>query len=279
MIRGLYFSKGVIETNNITLAHHGIKGQKWGVQNGPPYPLGASKDTYSINRDGSIKILKGAIMQRVVDENSEAAKKKKLYPGMNYASFTSNDNAKYIVATGGEAFKGANRDALLKLKVKKDLKSPSTGEASRIYFQMLKDNPQFAKKAGELIHDKAYTEKELDALIQYSKRTNKPHNDYFYANYCLIKYGHREWDKITNTYFDLLKKNGYNLLRDENDTRSGLARNPVIVLDSANCLSVESVTHIDSQMRKNAQLYVDKYSGKGRIYLRSLGFPVPLPRE
>ena len=22
------------------LAHHGIKGQKWGVKNGPPYPLG-----------------------------------------------------------------------------------------------------------------------------------------------------------------------------------------------------------------------------------------------
>ena len=22
------------------LAHHGIRGQKWGVRNGPPYPLG-----------------------------------------------------------------------------------------------------------------------------------------------------------------------------------------------------------------------------------------------
>lgn len=25
----------------IFLAHHGIKGQTWGVRNGPPYPLGA----------------------------------------------------------------------------------------------------------------------------------------------------------------------------------------------------------------------------------------------
>lgn len=25
------------------LFHHGIKGQKWGVQNGPPYPLNISK--------------------------------------------------------------------------------------------------------------------------------------------------------------------------------------------------------------------------------------------
>ena len=25
------------------LAHHGIKGQKWGVKNGPPYPLHSSR--------------------------------------------------------------------------------------------------------------------------------------------------------------------------------------------------------------------------------------------
>ena len=24
------------------LAHHGVKGQKWGVKNGPPYPIGSS---------------------------------------------------------------------------------------------------------------------------------------------------------------------------------------------------------------------------------------------
>lgn len=29
------------------LIHHGIKGQQWGVQNGPPYPLSASQKTYS----------------------------------------------------------------------------------------------------------------------------------------------------------------------------------------------------------------------------------------
>ena len=26
------------------LAHHGIKGQKWGVKNGPPYPIGTMGD-------------------------------------------------------------------------------------------------------------------------------------------------------------------------------------------------------------------------------------------
>ena len=29
---------------NLYIAHHGIKGQRWGVQNGPPYPLDAGHD-------------------------------------------------------------------------------------------------------------------------------------------------------------------------------------------------------------------------------------------
>lgn len=29
------------------LAHHGVRGQKWGVQNGPPYPLGSDISTGS----------------------------------------------------------------------------------------------------------------------------------------------------------------------------------------------------------------------------------------
>ena len=32
-----------------TLKHHGIKGQKWGIKNGPPYPIGESNDTLFIS--------------------------------------------------------------------------------------------------------------------------------------------------------------------------------------------------------------------------------------
>lgn len=34
------------------LRHHGIKGQKWGVKNGPPYPLGASDHSSSEKKAG-----------------------------------------------------------------------------------------------------------------------------------------------------------------------------------------------------------------------------------
>lgn len=40
------------------LMHHGILGMKWGVQNGPPYPLGASDHSASEKKAGWMKSLK-----------------------------------------------------------------------------------------------------------------------------------------------------------------------------------------------------------------------------
>ena len=73
------------------LEHHGIMGQKWGVQNGPPYPLGPDKSTGKrLKESGSvrrkkrkqqkerIKNLKKARAQRSknAEERKETAKTK-----------------------------------------------------------------------------------------------------------------------------------------------------------------------------------------------------------
>ena len=50
------------------IAHHGIKGQKWGIQNGPPYPIGSDGQPKGAHRhivkgklsDKQKKLLKGA---------------------------------------------------------------------------------------------------------------------------------------------------------------------------------------------------------------------------
>lgn len=43
-------------SRNAELYHHGIKGQKWGVQNGPPYPLDSSISTGSkLKEKGNFK--------------------------------------------------------------------------------------------------------------------------------------------------------------------------------------------------------------------------------
>lgn len=38
----MIFNRNEKKNENV-LYHHGIKGQKWGVKNGPPYPLNSSK--------------------------------------------------------------------------------------------------------------------------------------------------------------------------------------------------------------------------------------------
>lgn len=41
------------------ISHHGIKGQQWGVRNGPPYPLGAGGDTIANGNAVRLKDYKG----------------------------------------------------------------------------------------------------------------------------------------------------------------------------------------------------------------------------
>ena len=43
------------------LKHHGIKGQKWGVKNGPPYPINSEKSVeknYEQCWDGNLIVFK-----------------------------------------------------------------------------------------------------------------------------------------------------------------------------------------------------------------------------
>lgn len=49
------------------LQHHGILGMKWGVQNGPPYPLGASDHSASEKRAGWRKSLARAVIKGAID--------------------------------------------------------------------------------------------------------------------------------------------------------------------------------------------------------------------
>lgn len=49
------------------LYHHGIYGQKWGVKNGPPYPLGSGDHSASEKKAGWRKSLKKSGLKKVID--------------------------------------------------------------------------------------------------------------------------------------------------------------------------------------------------------------------
>lgn len=55
---------------NNYLTHHGIKGQKWGIKNGPPYPLGASDHSASERKAGWRASLSSNLTNKKVNDNS-----------------------------------------------------------------------------------------------------------------------------------------------------------------------------------------------------------------
>lgn len=63
------------------LAHHGIKGQKWGVRNGPPYPLDKSQKSDTIVEDA---IESGEVSKTINREKQLRHTKSNHTPGRSY---------------------------------------------------------------------------------------------------------------------------------------------------------------------------------------------------
>ncbi len=63
------------------LFHHGIKGQKWGVRNGPPYPLDKSTNNDTIVRDA---VESGLVSKEINREKQLRHTKDGHLPGRSY---------------------------------------------------------------------------------------------------------------------------------------------------------------------------------------------------
>lgn len=66
-----------VKSNN-ALEHHGIKGQKWGVRNGPPYPIDKSK------KSGKIKIADEKFTKYALDYDKNPNKAKAFKKALGY---------------------------------------------------------------------------------------------------------------------------------------------------------------------------------------------------
>lgn len=64
-----------------TLVHHGVKGQKWGVRNGPPYPLDKSNKRDTIVKDA---IDSGQVSKKINREKQMRHTKTHHTPGRSY---------------------------------------------------------------------------------------------------------------------------------------------------------------------------------------------------
>ena len=246
------------------LKHFGVKGMRWGVRryedkNG--HLTSSGKKRYKDYGDGRIEIEKGADLQRLVGSGHKTELK-----GMTYVSVRESDNQRYIKTLTGP-FGG--RDTKLTLTAKTKLTSPSTSEASSIFFKTLKDNPKLneAYSKTPMQMGKKYSNKELDDLI--SGKNKKAYEHYQLANSQLMF--DNSMKEIRSEYFNNLKKSGYNMLRDENDIGSGYAKTPIILLDAETSVSLKSSEVITKAMKKDAKAYVKQYKKYGEEWVNQFG--------
>lgn len=251
---------------NDELKHFGVKGMKWGIrryEDKTGHLTPAGKKRYKDYGDGHIEIEKGAELQRLVGKNN-----KQSLDGITYASFTKHDNNKYVKVLSGIT---GGRNTKLTLTAKTTLKSPSTKEASSIFFKTLKYNPELNDIYGESFFrmGKKYTKAELDNLIN-GTAGKKYKDEYTFANSSLM-FNENGMDKVRNAYFKNLKDAGYNMLRDENDISAGYAKSPVILLDGSASLSIKSSEVITKAMKKEAKTYVKQYKKRGEEWAEQFG--------
>lgn len=69
---------------NMSLYHHGIKGQKWGKRNGPPYPLGYTE----LVKAGYLNKRQKEDIKKITDKNGDYVVKK----GTEFSRITTNKN-------------------------------------------------------------------------------------------------------------------------------------------------------------------------------------------
>lgn len=123
------------------LAHHGILGQKWGKQNGPPYPLGASDHSAAEKKAGWKKSLDNdgrTISKRQLKKNIKAKKE-----DVDYAQRSLNQAKAEL--KGDRIFVSMTKRKLKKLEAKG--KTDKNNKRIAEERQLLEDFKKFAQKS------------------------------------------------------------------------------------------------------------------------------------
>lgn len=267
-----------MQHNIYELYHHGVKGMRWGIrryQNKDGSLTPAGKKRYSpeelgrtpvqkgvsVKADGSISIKKGVSLQRLVSDGSRPLK------DITYASVLEYDNAKYVKYIGGKGLFGGGRDKVLSIRANEDLKAPSMDEASKIMVDILKNNPDFRNNFKNMLGN-TVSDKELSRM---TKDLTGVDAKAWYDELNVSMTFSPDFDPsapfIQKTFSEALQKNGYNMLRDENDYQNKVAKAPVIILNPQKTLSVVSVSDITDELRGTSKEVLNEYKMLGKNWV------------
>lgn len=166
----------VIRLSNNELYHHGIKGQKWGVQNGPPYPLDQKHELKTIRKITS----KRETMWETY--NSKYRKKSKAIKAI-----TSDEKVQNFVKSALDSHYKI-RDELEK-DFKKNIKKYESHFHKTITDHLDDDDEKYLLK-----HNKSYLHESMEEEMAY----NDSYTDYIYRD--IIKSNKSKYKPLVNNY-------------------------------------------------------------------------------
>lgn len=248
------------------LFHYGIKGQKWGDRNGPPYPLSGEdyskaekKHMYRTNTTTSRKkhvdsiISKGTSLA-TLSYNKDRTKNVDMF----YAAYTYRDKHQYNSLFNKKITtieKDENGNEISKTcykyqinnKTQNDIKVASEDSGADAFLKLYSENRDFCnfvkdpKRMESLFVEEKYKFKgyrDAKKALDDIRKENPPEEEdlrtvYRMFNYVIPSDQSSEMEKQRAKFFSELKKNGYSALLDTNDALYGgfKAESPIIVIN------------------------------------------------
>lgn len=250
------------------LYHHGIKGQKWGVRNGPPYPLDSGgickrfdgnllKSQHLANKD--VTIPSGFKFHRVGRNELDFNKS-----GGLYVSSSERDMNSYIRSLGPTLLgkiTGAYADYNQTLLSKAPLKMASESNTRKMISSFLQSNSQFKKSFGDSLWADLYLKKGdlSDSAIQEAvSDPGSPHAKRL-AYVAMKCFGEEDHSQDVKAFYDYVRNSGYDAIPDLHDRMMGLSETASIILNRDK-IELKQAEFLTKDIMKNAKTLVKTYS-------------------